>query len=114
MPENGKIEEFTENLKDYVKTNYELIKLQAIERSTVIVADLISDLLIGLVVIFVVLFISFWAGFYISAIIGDIYTGFAIVAAFYMLIAIIMLLVRKKLIERPIRNKIIRKIFNKK
>jgi hypothetical protein len=114
MPENGKIEQLTENLKDYVTTNYELIKLQAIERSTVVVAGLLSQLLVGLVVVFIVLFISLWACIYLSVRLGDSYTGFAIVAGFYLLIGLILLLVRKKLVERSIRNKIIRKVFSKK
>jgi hypothetical protein len=114
MPVLDKIEEITESLKIYVSTNYELIKLQAIERISVIMADLISNLLVGLVVLVSVLFISIWAGFYISASLGDNYSGFAIVGGFYLVIAIFLMIVRNKLVERPIRDKIIRKIFSKK
>jgi hypothetical protein len=114
MPEHGKLEELTESLKSYITTNYELIKLQTIERSTVIVADLLSNLLVGLVVFLFVFFLSICAGFYLSARLGDSYSGFAIVTGFYLLVSLILLLVRKKLVERPLRDKIIRKIFRKK
>ena len=112
MPEFGKIEELTDNLKKYIATNYELQKLQAIESSSVFGSGLISSLLVGLVVVLFVFFLSLWAGFYLSASIGDNYSGFLIVAGFYFLLGFILILVRKKLIERPLRDKIIRKVFS--
>ena len=112
MPEFGKIEELTENLKKYIATSYELQKLQAIESSSVFGSGLISSLLVGLVVVLFVFFLSLWAGFYLSASIGDNYSGFLIVAGFYFLFGFILILVRKKLIERPLQDKIIRKVFS--
>ena len=114
MSDVGKIEEITESLKSYIATNYELIKLKAIERFTVILADLISDFLVGLVIFLFVFFISLWAGFYLSVRLGDNFSGFAIVAGFYFLVGLIMLIMRKKVVEKPLRNKIVRKIISNK
>lgn len=111
MPDNGKIEELTDSLKSYVTTNFELIKYQAIERATVIVADLVTNILVGLLLLFFLFFISLWASFYISALLGDNYSGIAIVAGFYLLIGLILFLVRKKMIIKPFRNVIVRNIF---
>ena len=111
MQETEKIEEITEKVKSYIQTNYELIKLQTIERSSVILADLISNILVGLVVILFVFFLSICAGFYFSSRLGEYYLGFAIVAGFYFLCGLILILLRKKLLERPMRDKIIRMIF---
>ncbi|HEY3370894.1 MAG TPA: phage holin family protein [Prolixibacteraceae bacterium] len=113
MPDNGKIDELTDSLKSYVNTNFELIKYQAIERSTVIIADLISNILVGLLLLFFVFFISLWACYYISAQLGDSYSGIAIVAGFYLLVGLILLMVRKKLLIKPLRNKIVHNIFQK-
>ena len=112
MSDVGKIEEITERLKSYFSTNYEIIKLKSIERFTVILADLISDFLVGLVVFLFVFFLSLWAGYYLSTRIGDNYSGFAIVAGFYLLVGFIMIVLRRKVVEKPLRNKIIRKIFS--
>lgn len=106
-----KLEEITEKVKSYIQTNYELIKLQTIERSSVILADLISNILVGLVVIMFVFFLSICAGFYLSSLLGDYFLGFAIVAGFYFLCSLILILLRKKLLERPMRDKIITKIL---
>lgn len=113
MSGQDKIEVLVESINKYVKTNYELIKLEATERTSVIGSSLISNLLIGLVVILLIFFISLGAGFYISERLGDNYSGFIIVAGFYFIIGFILIIGRRTLMEKPMRNKIIRKICSK-
>jgi energy-coupling factor transporter transmembrane protein EcfT len=113
MPEHDKIEVLVESINRYVKTNCELIKLEATERTSVIGSCLISNLLIGLVGILIIFFISLGASFYISYRIGDNYSGFIIVAGFYFILGFILMIGRRTLIERPLRDKIIRKIFSR-
>lgn len=113
MQEPGKTEELTESLKRYVNTSLELIKLEVAERSSVIGSGLASKLLAGLVGIMFIFFISLWAGFYISVQLNDSYSGFIIVAGFYFLLTLILIIGRKKILEKPIRDKMIRKLFSK-
>jgi hypothetical protein len=113
MSEHGKIEELTDSLKRYATTSYELIKLEATERSSVIGSGIISSILLGIVGIMVALFVSFAAAFYISARLGDTWSGFAIVGGFYLLLLLILAAGRKSLVEKPLRDKIIRNIFSK-
>ena len=112
MPEIKKIEELAVDLKSYVNTNYELLKLEAAERSSVIGSGLFSSLLVMIVVIFLLLFLSIAAALYISRRFEDNYTGFLFVAGFYLLVGIILLLGRKKLLADPFRDRIIRKLFS--
>lgn len=112
MPENIKTEELTTSLKRYVNTSFELIKLEATERSSVIGAGLVSGLLVALAGLLFVLFISLGLSFYLSYLLDSSYAGFMIIAGFYLLLAIILIIGRKKLVEKPIRDKIIRKIFS--
>ena len=113
MPDHGKIEELTDSLKGYINTNIELIKHQAVERTTVIVADLVTNAMVGLFLLLFVFFISLWACFYLSSLFGNNYTGIAIVAGFYLLLGVILYMVRKKMVIKPLRNIIIRNIFQK-
>lgn len=113
MPENVKIEDLAESFKIYVNTNYKLIKLEAIERTSVIGSGLLSGLIIGLVGLLFVFFLSFGVCFYLSDYFGNYYIGFAIVAGFYLLLCLILIIGQKTFLKRPIRNKIIRKIFSK-
>jgi hypothetical protein len=112
MSENAKIEELSESLKKYMNTNYELIKYEAVERSSVIGSSMFSSLLVGLVSVLFVLFISLGISFYLSAYLGNTYAGFIIVGGFYLLFGLILMLSKKQLIERPMRDKIIRKVFS--
>ena len=112
--ETTKIEEVTDNLKNYVKTNIELLKLEGAERAAVIGSGLISSVVLGFTGILGVVFISIAVGFYISDQFGNHCTGFAIVAGFYFLLTLIFVLGRKKMLERPFSNAIINVIFNKK
>jgi hypothetical protein len=113
MGQPGKLEELTENLKNYASTNFELYKLEATERASVIGSESISFIAISIVAGLFVLFISLAGGFYLSARIGDAYSGFLIIAGFYLFLSLVLLIGKKKLIEHPFRDKIIRKVFSK-
>ncbi len=111
MPEYNKFEEITDSLKEYLLLNFEILKLEVTERISVIGSSLTAMLLVGLSVFLFVFTMSIGLGFYLSALLGDAYSGFAIIAAFYFLLAIALFVGRKKLIERPLRDKIIEKIM---
>ena len=113
MQEGNKIEEFTASLEKYVTVNYELIKLEAVERSSVIGSGIISGILVGLAAILFVFFISIGIAFYLSDTLGYSYSGFVIVAGFYFLTGLILIISRKKMLVKPLRDKIIRKVFSK-
>lgn len=113
MAQSEKIEELTQHLTKCVNTNYELIKLQATERTSVYGSGFLSGVIIGLIGLFFILFLSLLAGFYLSTKIGNSYSGFGIVAGFYFLIGVVLFLGRKKLMQKPLRDKIIRTIYSK-
>jgi hypothetical protein len=76
-------------------------------------ADTVTYVLVGLFFLLFLFFISLWACFYLSSLFNDNYTGIAIVAGFYLLLGLILFLARKNMIIRPLRNKIVNKIFQK-
>ena len=113
MVENGKLEELAESAQLYVNTQIELFKLEAIEQSSLIWSELISSIIVGLLGFFFLLFISLSAGFYLSWRLSSNCAGFAIVAGCYALLALVISLVKKQYVEKPIRDKIIDKILSK-
>lgn len=114
MDENAKIRDVIKSFKEYYHTCFELWKLQAIDKSSTLGAGIISSVLIGIVVFLFVLFISLFAGLFLSDYLHNTFIGFGIVAAFYLLLGLILIICRKKIIESPIRNIIIRKILDYK
>ena len=111
MLQDGKIEELALSLKGYIATNFELVKLEGAERASVIGSGLICAIALGIVGLFCILFVSLGASFYLSGLLADSYSGFGIVAAFYLLIALLLVITRKKLVA-IIRDKIVGNVLN--
>jgi len=114
MPEFKKLEELSDSLKQYLLLNIEIIKLEATNHVSAIGSTVASSLIVGISAFLFVFTLSIGLGFYLSALLGDSYSGFAIIAAFYFLLATILFMGRKRLIERPLRNKIIEKFLEDK
>jgi hypothetical protein len=106
-----KIEELVVNLKSYTNSSIELVKLEIVNHISHIIANLINRLVIGLVFILFAIFLSLGICFYLSELFGNTYLGFGVVASVYLLVGIIFIIGRKKLLFKPIRNKIIQEIF---
>lgn len=114
MRDLEKIETLSNSLKKYLLLNYEIIKLEVIRKTSEIGSSLFSSMMLGIALFLFAFTLSIGVGFYLSALLGDTFSGFGIIAGFYLLISIILLIGRKKLIEKPFRNLIIRKILGNK
>ncbi|MFL5754029.1 MAG: hypothetical protein ACJ76F_11525, partial [Bacteroidia bacterium] len=79
MQEHSKIDETVDHVKDYINTRYELMVLKASDKISKTVSDVVSKILIGFMCVLSLLILSFAAAYYLSPLIGDQYTGFAIV-----------------------------------
>lgn len=110
--DQNKLEELIEDVKEYINTRHEIIELKASHKLAVMGSEVISGLVIGLVAFLFVFFLSMAAGFYLNTIVGDSFSGFFIVTGFYLLIGILMVMFRKKLVSKPIKNMIIKEIFD--
>ena len=113
MPEPVKIEELTFSLKEYATLQIELLKLEAVERVSVVGAEITGGFIVLVTVLLFVVFISLGACLYLSSILQNNYIGFFIVAGFYFLVSLILFIGRKKIVSNPIREKIINNIFSK-
>lgn len=108
-----KIEELVINIKSYANSTVEIIKLEIVDQTSTIIANLTSGLIVGLAFLMFAFFLSLGICFYLSELFGNNYLGFGIVAGAYLLLGIILLSNRKKLLFRPIRDRIIQWIFQK-
>lgn len=89
--------ESKEELRQYLQSRIWLLKLQAGEKAAQVTAALVTLLVIGLFAFFVLLFLSIMAGYYFSELFQSQFTGFSIVAGFYVLLLGMLLLARKKI-----------------
>ena len=98
--------------EEYLHDRIWLLKLQTGEKAARVTAALFLVIVTGLLVFFVLLFLSIMAGFYFASITNSLFAGFSMVAGFYVLLLLLLVLSRKK-IERRIINTVIRIIFAK-
>ncbi|MDP3461496.1 MAG: phage holin family protein [Bacteroidales bacterium] len=109
-----KFEVIVSDLKAYLNTRLQLIRLETTSKITEIGSELFTSVFLGLIGFLFILFFSLTAGFYLADYFQKYYVGFGIVAGFYFLVGLILYVFRKKVFLTPIRKRIIRKILNNK
>ena len=108
------IRELIDKAENYAKTNIELYKLKAIDKTTDVFSSVAAGIVIGIVITFLLIVLSIGAGFWIGEILGKTYYGFFVVAGFYAVLAIILVLMRRQLLEVFFNNYIVNQIFKEK
>lgn len=106
-----KIEELIVSLKSYATTTIDIIKLEAAQHTSNLLANLISRLIIMLVIILFAFFFSLGISVYLSEFFDNNYIGLGIVAGLYLLLGIILIAGRKQFLIKPISDRIIHEIF---
>ena len=98
-------------VEDCGKTSLELFKLQAIEKYARIFSTLASRIVVLIFVALFTLCLNIGLALWIGEVLGKVYYGFFIIAGFYSLVATLVFLYRKLLIEEPVRDTIIDKMM---
>jgi len=108
-----KLEGLTDHVKEYINTRVELTKLRLAEKTSMVISNLIAVTIVVLLFLFVIVFGSIAGAWALSEWIGKSYSGFLIVAGFYLLLGIIVWATRDKLIRFPVMNAIIKQLQKK-
>lgn len=98
-------------VENYVENRLLLLKLQAVEKISKLSSAMFSGLLIAVISFFIILFLSMMAAWYFGEILDNVFLGFAIITGFYILLLIVLLVFRKKLLEKSITNTVINIFF---
>ena len=98
---------------EYLETRLDLLKLQAIDKSSDAASSVVSGLTIILVAVFALTVFNIGLSLLVSDLIGGkIYIGFFIVAGFYLLIGLLLHFFRRSWIKEPITGMLIKKMLN--
>jgi pilus assembly protein TadC len=100
-------------LRQYVQQRVLLVRLQAAEKASRIAAALITAVLVIVAGLFLLIFISIAAGLWLANITGSLAAGFGIVALFYLLAFLVIILFMKKILQNFFINKFIHLIHKK-
>lgn len=110
---NGKMEEISNELKEYVDVNYQLLKLQTIEKTANLGADLLTSVYIGIIGFLTLFFTSLWIASCISTYFEHEYLGYVIISGFYSLVFVLFSVFKRTLLFVPLRNRFIGKLTKK-
>jgi len=105
---SNSIESLLESAANYGVTSYELVKLKALDKTTDIASSFLSHTLAVTILSSIILFLNLGVALWLGEIIGKIYFGFLIVAAFYVIVALIAHLILQKWIKNKFYNYIIK------
>ncbi|HEY6975604.1 MAG TPA: phage holin family protein [Chitinophagaceae bacterium] len=100
-----------ESIEKYIHSRLLLIRLQAVEKISKLAAAMFSGLLIGMLGFFVILFLSVMAAWYFGQLLDSPFKGFGIICAFYVVTLILVLVFRKRVLQKTIINTVISIIF---
>lgn len=100
-----------EQLKAYVRLRMRLALLVTVEKIAEFYAELVTNLILAICLVMAFLFGSLALAFYLAEVMHSTWCGFSCVAGIYLLLALVVQLIRKKTIEKPLMDKTVKKIF---
>ena len=112
MEENANLLELLlERATDYGKTSVELVKLKALDKTADLVSSVIPLSVFILLISAFLLFLNLGIAFWLGEILGKVFYGFFIVAAFYIITGLIIRVFLNKWIKRLVGDYFIKRIL---
>lgn len=109
----NKTEDLTQHLGDLAETYYKLGVLKIADKVTSAGANALATILVTLLSIFVLFFAGIGLGWWLGELLNNMVAGFLLVAAFFLIVMIVIVLIRKSIVFPLIRNRFIRKAYEK-
>jgi fatty acid desaturase len=112
MEDNAKlVESLIEKATEYGKTSFELVKLKALDKTSDVVSSFIPHSVVFVFIASFMLFFNLGLAFWLGEILGQIFYGFFVVAAFYIFIGMVIHFFMHKWLKKMINNYIIKQVL---
>jgi hypothetical protein len=108
----GLLDPLLSSAVDYSKTVYELLKLKVLEKFSGTASTLVSVALVLFVVSIFLLFVNLGLAIWLGYLLGKIYFGFFVVAAFYLIVGLVLHFFFHHRIKKMFCNYIIKEMLN--
>ena len=109
---NSFFSETKKEIEHYIENRALLLKMEAINTTSRLIARLVLGMLLGMMAFFLIFFLSIMAGYFFADLTGSLYIGFGIVVVFYLLLFLMVYWNRKKF-GNMITDSIIQILFHK-
>ncbi|HEY2726136.1 MAG TPA: phage holin family protein [Parafilimonas sp.] len=100
-------------VKHYINQRILLLRLQATEKVSHIAAAIITATVIAVIAMFLLIFASITAGYWLAGVTGSLIAGFGIVALFYFVVFLLVILFLRKILQGFFINKFINLLHKK-
>ncbi|MFZ4398894.1 MAG: hypothetical protein ACOYO1_02580 [Bacteroidales bacterium] len=104
----NQLESLFGKIENYIKITVELSKLKLLETTIKVITSLISRISVLFTISIFVLIFNIGMALYLGELLGKLYYGFFIVAAFYLFVGIILHFFLHKWIQKPFSSFIIK------
>jgi hypothetical protein len=106
------IESLLERTFEYGKISLELVKLKAVDKSSILVSSALAQGIVYFFVLMFLLFLNLGLAFWLGELLGKNYSGFLVVAAFYGLTGIVFRVFMYNWIKNRVCNSLIKRLLN--
>ena len=106
-----KAEELTDHVKEYVNNRIAAVKLQAAERMSKLLSDMVAIAIIAAIMLVFVIFLSLGIAYGLGEWLGELYVGFLVVAGFWLFVALLIWANKESLLRLPIMDKMLKEMF---
>jgi hypothetical protein len=112
MEENAKLLELLlERAKEYGETSYELLKLKALDKTSEVVSSFVPLSVVVVIIASFLLFFNLGLALWLGELLGRIFYGFFVVAAFYVITGIVIHFFMHKWFKRSVGNYFIKQVL---
>ena len=105
------ISNIKKDIEEYIEVKFDLLRLQTAENISRILSSSASIVIVVGLMCIILLFLSFAAGYFFASLLNSNGLGFLCVAGFYGLILVIFIILRKRIIQRPIIKAVVKLFF---
>lgn len=106
------VESLLESFRNYSETRIDLLKLKAIDKSSSMISSVASIICVLLIAFIFIVLLNIGIALLLGSLLGKVYYGFFIVAAFYAIIGIILYSSRDKWVKTPIINSLVKSLMD--
>jgi len=110
MQHSEHLESLSSEAKDYIKNRIELLRLEFIDHSSHLFANLTAYVILLAISLVFLMSFGFFLGHWLGELLESQWIGFAIVAATYLIVLIATWINFRKWLSKPLQNFIIRKM----
>lgn len=106
------LEPLAERLEAYGKTSFELYKLKAIEKTSVVASNASAQLVTLIFVVLTLIMANFGLALWLGELLGKTHYGFFCLAVFYGLVALIIHFFLGKWIKKKVGDSVVKQMLN--